>query len=191
VVAVDTGLAVLGRARARTQGLVAAVADGAVLPVRDATFDLLCFAQAWHWIDESTRVSEAHRVLRNDGRWAAWWSHARADAEDWFDAYWSAIEHVCPGTHRGKRDVDWGEAVASSGLFTLDDRVVVRWMREVSVDDWMTDQASHSYVAGLPAVERDQLLTHLRNILTQPFPDGAVNVQYETWLWTGTKNRNS
>lgn len=187
VVAVDPGGGVLARAVGRTRGLRAVVADGAVLPIRDGVADLICFAQAWHWLDASTRCVEAHRVLRDGGRWAGWWSHARADDESWFDAYWSIIERSCPGTHRGQRDIDWGATVAESGLFDLDDRVVVPWIREISVDVWMTDQTSHSYVAALTDSDRDRLCSSLRRVLDESFPDGTMTVRYETWLWTGTK----
>jgi SAM-dependent methyltransferase len=187
VIAVDPGGGVLARAAARTPGLRAVVADGAVLPIQDGVADLICFAQAWHWLDASTRSVEAHRVLRDRGRWAGWWSHARADDKNWFDAYWSIIERTCPGTHRGQRDIDWGATVADSGLFDLDDRVVVPWMREISVDAWMTDQTSHSYVAALTHSDRDRLCRSLRRVLDESFPDGTMTVRYETWLWTGTK----
>ena len=44
VVAVDPGRGVLGRARARTPGLRAVVADGATLPIATGTADLVCYA---------------------------------------------------------------------------------------------------------------------------------------------------
>jgi SAM-dependent methyltransferase len=187
VIAVDRGRGLLARAVAHTPELPVIVADGTVLPVSDTSVDLVCFAQAWHWLDERTRCREAHRVLRNGGRWAAWWSHARADTEDWFDHYWSAIEVACPGTHRDQRDTDWGAGVSESGLFSVGDRIVVPWWREVSTADWLTDQASHSYVAGLPEADRRHLLTELRTIIDQRFPDGSMKVPYETWAWVGQK----
>jgi SAM-dependent methyltransferase len=187
VLAVDPGRELLARATARTRGLASVVADGAVLPVRSNAVDLVCFAQAWHWLNEATRVAEAHRVLRPGGRWAGWWSHARADGQQWFDTYWDAIEDSCPGTHRGQRDTDWGLTVAVPGWFDVGDRVTVPWVRRISVDTWMTDQASHSYVAALPKGPRAQLLAELRMILHDQFPDGAMSVPYETWLWIATR----
>ena len=79
-------------------------------------------------------LTEVHRVLLNDGRWAGWWSHARADGSAWFDAYWSQIEKACPGTNRGQRNINWGESVATSGLFDLAPRVTVPLLRRLSVD---------------------------------------------------------
>jgi SAM-dependent methyltransferase len=187
VVAVDRGPEVLGRAVARTPGLAAVVADGAVLPVRDDAVDLVCFAQAWHWLEVSARVAEVHRVLRPGGRWAGWWSHARADGEPWFDRYWAAIERSCPGTRREQRDIDWGTTVAGAGRFEVGARVTVPWRREVAVDAWMTDQSSHSYVVGLPDADRAALLDRLGAIVAERFPTGTMRVPYETWLWVASR----
>lgn len=187
VVAVDRGPLVLAHAVARAPGLRAVVADGAALPVRRGAVDLVCFAQSWHWLDPTTRCAEVHRVLGDGGRWAGWWSHARADSEDWFDRYWSAVERSCPGTHRGQRDIDWGATVAESRLFDVGDRMVVRWTREVGIDEWMTDQASHSYVVGLAEPARERLLCDLRDILDRQFAGTTMRVPYETWLWIGRR----
>jgi SAM-dependent methyltransferase len=183
VVPVDIGPRMLQAARARTPGLAPVVADGAHLPLRDGCADLVCFAQSWHWLDERRRCGEVRRVLRPGGRWAGWWSHARADGEPWYDRYWSAVEAACPGTVRAMRDTDWGAGVAASGLFDVAARVTVPWARTVSVELWLTDQASHSYVAALAPAEREELLAALRRVLDGRFPGGAMQVPYETWLW--------
>lgn len=183
VVAVDPGREVLRRATTRTPSLAAVVADGAVLPMRSETVDLVCFAQAWHWLDEDTRVDEVHRVLRPGGRWAGWWSHPRADGEEWFDRYWTVIERSCHGTHRHQRDTDWGRTVAVPSRFRVGERTTIPWVREVTVEDWMTDQATHSYVVGLPEGPRTDLLGELRSVVDDRFPDGAMSIEYETRLW--------
>jgi len=187
VIAIDPGRELLRRAMTHTEGLLTVVADGAALPVRSNVVDLVCFAQSWHWLDPSTRVAEIHRVLRPNGRWAGWWSHARADGQQWFDDYWAAIERCCPGTHRGQRDTDWGATVAAAGMFSVHERVTIPWIREIPADVWMIDQASHSYVVGLPRDKRDRLLTDLEQIVDSQFTDGTVVVPYETWLWIATR----
>jgi len=184
VTAVDVGPEVLARAASRTAGLRALVADGTVLPVRDATVDLVTFAQSWHWLDPMTGLPEAHRVLVPGGRLAAWWSQARADDEDWFGDYWAILEANCPGVRLLQRDVDWGASLAQGPWFDVHDPVSVPWIREVSVDAWMVDQASHSYIADLPAPERAAVLDELRCVLATRFPgDGTLSVRYETELW--------
>lgn len=182
VVALDAGQAVLRRAAERTASLPAVVADGSRLPIQTGSVDLVCFAQSWHWLDPSTRVAESRRVLRANGRWAAWWSHARGDGEPWFDRYWQLIERACDGTHRGQRDTDWG-ATVDGDLFEVGDRVTVAWTRDMSIDAWITDQASHSYVAALSEAARVELLDGLHTAATDYFPGATMQIPYETWLW--------
>ena len=183
VIAVDAGPAMLQQAVARTPGLRAVIADGARLAIRSGVADLVCFAQSWHWLDEGTRVQESHRVLAPGGRWAAWWTHARPDEEPWFDPFWAAVERACPGTDRAQRDTDWGSTIADSELFTAPERVVVPWMRDLSVERWMTDWTSHSRIAQMPADDRAALLATLRAIVDDAFPSGEMTVRCETWLW--------
>jgi hypothetical protein len=77
--------------------------------------------------------------------------------------------------------------VAASGRFTAVERVVVPWTRRVTVEVWMTDQASHSYVAALDAPDRSRLLARLDALARDRFPTGAMEVPYETWVWTGRR----
>jgi len=186
VVAFDVGAEMLRHARTHTPGLPALVADGARLPFRPACADLLCFAQSWHWLEPAWRVREAARVLRPRGRLAAWWSHARADGEAWFDASWDAIERTCPGTHRSQRDIDWGRTMTDSDRFTVAERVTVPWVRSITTREWATDLRSHSFVAALAPGERENLLRELEDGLAAAFPGGEMQVAYETWLWVAT-----
>jgi SAM-dependent methyltransferase len=183
VVALDPGAELLRRAANRSPGLTAVVGDGGAMPFAEASFDLVCFAQSWHWINPATRCHETHRVLRTGGRLAAWWSHARADGQEWFDRYWSVIEAACPGTNRHQRDADWGATMTGSGLFRVAEKVVVPWTRSVSVDAWITDLLSHSYIAALGEPEREVAIDEVRSVLLHGFPDGQLSVPYETWLW--------
>ncbi len=182
VVAIDAGAAVLAQAARRTENLKAGVADGARLPLRDASFDLVCFAQSWHWLDPATRVDEVRRVLGRGGRLAAWWSHAAIQTGGWFDSYWTAIERACPGTHRSQAETDWGPTFVPLSAVTG----TVPWVREVSVHDWITDQSSHSYVATMDEAPRRALLTELRTICATAFSAGTMQIPFITRLWIAT-----
>jgi SAM-dependent methyltransferase len=184
VVPIDVGRAILRKAVAHTPALPAVVADGAVLPFRDACADLVCFAQSWHWLDARLRCDEVARVLRAGGRWAGWWSHPRADGDEWFDGYWDVIEAVCRWTDRSQRDTDWAEGIRESGRFVVGERITVPWVREVSVDVWLDDERSKSYVEALAETPRAALLDELERIVRNEFSDGEMRVPYETWLWT-------
>jgi SAM-dependent methyltransferase len=186
-VAIEPEAQLLARAVEHTPTLAAVIADGARLPVRERSVDRVCFAQSWHWLDPDRRIPEVARVLRAGGRWAGWWSHARADDEEWFDDHWRTIEHACTGVHRGQRDIDWGLTLGADTSFHVADRITIPWRRTVTADDWLLDQASHSYIAALPSDDRGRLLTALRRIVQTRFPDGSMEVLYETWLWTALK----
>jgi len=187
VIPFDIGPMILRIALTRTPGLTPVVADGASLPFRDTCADLVCFAQSWHWLDPSRRCRESARVLRDAGRWAGWWSHARADGDPWFDAHWDAVEAVCTGTTRAQRDIDWADGVRESGLFAVGERITVRWVRELSVERWLNDVRTTSYVCALSEPDRLALMDELATLTRNRFPAGEMPVPYETWLWIATK----
>jgi SAM-dependent methyltransferase len=185
VVAFDVGERMLQRTARRAPAAALVVADGNALPFAAACADLLCFAQAWHWLDlDGHAQDEAARVLRPGGWWAGWWSHPRADGEDWFDRYQSRLEEACSGYGRAQRDVDWGHTLLEDERFEPARKDVVAWTRRVDVATWLVDEQSKSYVAALDAADRDALLRELREVLRRRFPTGELAVPYETWLWT-------
>jgi ubiquinone/menaquinone biosynthesis C-methylase UbiE len=166
--------------------LPAVVADGSAMPFRDGCADLLCFAQSWHWLDEHRRSTEAARVLRDGGAWAAWWSHARGDGDPGFEAYWTAVEDATVA-RREERDTNWGADLLRSGLFDVNERITFTWLRDVTAEEWLEDQRSKSYVASLPEPRRSSLLAEVERIINDWFPAGQMQVPYETSLWTATK----
>jgi SAM-dependent methyltransferase len=150
--------------------------------------DVLCFGQSWHWVEQERGANEVARVLKPGGWWAAWWNHPWADAQAWFDAFCTLLETRCPGYLRGSRDVDWcAEAVAASGLFLPPQRHVVAWERQVTIEDWLVDLRSHSYVIDLGDVEAARLVADVEAILRQSFEGGTMTVPYETRLWTAQR----
>jgi SAM-dependent methyltransferase len=160
------------------------VADCARSPVRDGVADLACFAQCWHWIDPASASAETARLLRPRGRWAGWWNHARADGEAWFDRYWDVLESMTVA-RRTHRDTDWG-ATLDRTWFGPPAKTVHPWTREVSIDGWLTDQRSHSYIGLAPGSGAD-VMDALARILVAEFGDGPVRCRYETWLWVAER----
>lgn len=54
------------------------------------------------------------------------------------------------------------------------------------MDGWLTDDRSKTYIAALPPDARDTLLRKIEIVLRRAFPDGRMQVPYETWLWIAT-----
>lgn len=184
VIAFDPGPRLLRRAVGRTPGVRAVVAEAAAVPLRSCVLDAVCFGQSWHWVDQADGAREMSRLLRPHGCWAAWWNHPWADEQGWFDEYYSLVESRCPEFSRNQRNTDWAaEGIAAEGTFDLPERHIVSWERQVSVEEWLTDLRSHSYVIDLPETKREELLSSAKSILTRQFPGGTMKVPYQTRLW--------
>jgi SAM-dependent methyltransferase len=184
VVAVDPGPVALRMLRDRSTSRVRPVlGDGNDLPLRDGCVDLVTYAQSWHWTDPARSVPEAARVLHDRGVLAVWWNCLMADGEPWFEDYTARNEAATPSYSRNLREIDHGAPLRESGRFGWVRPVEIPWQRTVSVDDFVTDQSSHSHVASQPADARDALLADLRADLLNAFPGGVAELPYVTRVW--------
>jgi hypothetical protein len=125
--------------------------------------------------------------MRTGGRWAAWWSHARADGERWFDDYWDVIESALPAVRRERRDHDWRGDAELVRVFDVAEPRTVTWLRHTDVESWLLDDRSRSYIGTLDEPDRERLIAAIRAVLEDRFPDGRMVVPYQTQLWAGTK----
>lgn len=187
VIALDVAQEMLRHARASAPWPACVLGDGSVLPLRSHSVQLVCFAQAWHWFDPLRAVAEVARVLVPGGCWAAWWNHASADGEAWFDAYQDLMEDACPGYRRRDRNTGnraWSvEPIAATGLFGEGHKVVVLWDRRVSCEQWLVEERSKSYVDALGPAARAGLLDGVSAIINSKFPDHEMVLPYRTHMW--------
>jgi SAM-dependent methyltransferase len=176
----------LRRASLRQPSLSLVAADAAAAPILAGSMDVLCFGQSWHWVEQHESASEAARVVRTNGLWAAWWNHPWADDEPWFDRYYALLEERCD-VSRHQRDTDWcSDSIRTNSDFGVPERHIVTWERTVSVDDWLTDLQSHSYVIALSPTERSRLLHDCEAVLREQFRDFMI-VPYQTRVWLANR----
>lgn len=151
VVALEPGLAMLHALRRRTSEAMAVAAAAECLPFRDGSFDLVCVATAWHWMDAGRASAEARRVLRPHGHLALWWAnHLRDDSVPW-EAAQGAV-HDAWRLRTGSRpphDVDGiGPREAAADLRRRGWDVAVatelHWSRLVSREQHLRVLATHS-----------------------------------------------
>ena len=185
-VALDIGEQMLRRAQARSPGSSLLLADGNALPLRDASVDLACFAQSWHWFDHDRAPRELVRVLRPGGYWAAWWNMEWADGEEWYDAYQTELESACAGyvryVHRAPAPGWADEPVVWTGRFEPATEATIGWTWTLEIARWLTYERSKSYVGGLPPADREALLSRIGAIAAARFPDGTMSVPFRTRL---------
>lgn len=178
VVATDLGPRMLGRLHARHPGTPAVVARAEALPFAAGTFDGVCGAQMWHWVDVAAAAAQARRVLRPGGWLAVWWNDVAAQGQPWFEAQQERLEAASPGYSRGYRIRAYDDelrphfaAVTTwTGTWTrvLDLPTYQRWLRSKSYVQAVPD------LAGFLAAEQASLLA--------AFPDGRVVEPFQVHL---------
>jgi SAM-dependent methyltransferase len=187
VVAFDRAALMIERLVRNAPDALVVRADGNRWPFADAAADACVFAQCWHWFDPESAVAEAARVLRAGGAWVGCWNHPRADGDPWFEEYLAALE-AGSVYRREVRDLDWGAPLARLGPFAVAPRIVVPWTRRLTVEAWLADQRSSSYVGLLSDDARERLMTVVEAVLRREFGAGEMRVPYETWCWVAFRD---
>ena len=182
VVATDLGPRMLGRLHATRPQVPVAVARAEALPFADSSFDLVCGAQMWHWVDVPRAAAEVRRVLRPGGSLAVWWNDVDADGEPWWEAQQDRLEAAHPTYARGYRENDYPAAMAAAGGFGPAQVWRGRWERELDLDTYERWLRSKSYVSELP--DPGAFLAAERASLASAFPDGRVREPFRVRLLT-------
>lgn len=78
VTGVDPSPAMLAQAKQLMPAAILVEGSAEALPFPNERFDLVIGAQAFHWLDRTRALAEAHRVLRPGGTIAIWWKHLMA-----------------------------------------------------------------------------------------------------------------
>lgn len=139
----------------------------------DASADAVTVAQAFHWFDGPAALAEVHRVLRPAGRLALVWNVRDLDhptqraVEDLFAPYRGNTP-----SHRSGR---WRDALDESELFRPAGRRDFPNVQQLDADALVRRVASTSFIADLPAGERNHVLDQARRIAAGepdrfPFP---------------------
>jgi SAM-dependent methyltransferase len=184
VTAVDPGEGVIRLLRARsTSRVLPVVGDGNALPLADARFDLVSYAQSFHWTDPDLAIGEAFRVLKPGGVLAAWWNRHDVSVP-WFARHQKRLFDACGWA--GHDEESWvADLLAGPRWQRHVATVEIPWSRRMSVADFGRNIMTKSYVFGLGdravevvAAELEQLLTeHPEGVVDEPFSTYAVMVR--------------
>ncbi|MER5728029.1 class I SAM-dependent methyltransferase [Streptomyces sp. NPDC002138] len=173
VLAVEPGDGMAAELRRAHPGIPLVRGDGDRLPLAGGAFDLVTYAQAWHWTDPVRSVPEARRVLRPGGALALWWND---------------LDHTVPWIGDQDRRIA-GLLAAEPGIAPRDlpegldfTRRAVRWSRRIPVDAHLANLASHSAFLVLGEGRAGEFFGAERALLLGRFPDGAVVEEYVTTL---------
>jgi SAM-dependent methyltransferase len=177
VVAVDHGAHMLASLRARSPGVSTVLADANELPFTDASFDLVTFAQSWHWVDLDRAPREVVRVLRPGAALAIWWNTADDGSESWLDEHRSRLRAA--GQHAiGARFHTAWESIPSAFIELDVETTQVRWERTVSKEVILNEARSKSYIAELGSDGATAFVERERELI----PDGDLREPFVTQL---------
>ena len=77
-----------------TSRVLPVVGDGNALPLADGRFDLVSYAQSFHWTDPDLAIGEAFRVLKPGGVLATWWNRHDLSVP-WFARHQQRLFAAC------------------------------------------------------------------------------------------------
>ena len=181
-VSTDLGPKMLGRLHARHPDVPVAVARAEALPFAARSFDGVCGAQMWHWVDVAAAAGEVARVLRPGGWLALWWNDLDAAGERWYDEQQDRLEASGTGYSRDYRTRAYDEELRATGLFARVDTWTTRWERSLDRPLYERWLRSKSYVDALP--DREGFLAAERESLGRAFPDGRIVEPFRVRLVT-------
>lgn len=178
VTAVEPGAAMAAELHAAHPAVPLVRALGDALPFRDdAGFDLVGYAQAWHWTEPARSVPEALRVLRPGGALALWWNVPDPDV-DWAAEQEARIARCLPGYHAHSVAPEAPDLIRGLGLGLHPVAQVLHWTRRVPVDTHLAMLGSRSYFSAIGPAAAAPVLAAEREALRDVFPDGIVEEAY-------------
>lgn len=174
VVALEPGAGMAAKLRAAEPGAPLVRGEGERLPFTAGSFDMVTYAQAWHWTDPAYSVPEALRVLRPDGVLALWWNQADVRVP------WVAAEdaRLAPFTRNYPATVAEQFAPFSVHVATRE----IPWSRRITVEEHISNLETHSHFAVMDPHERAELLNTNRTALARLFLDGELDEPYRCGL---------
>jgi SAM-dependent methyltransferase len=159
------------------------------IPFADASFDVVCAGQCWHWFDRTRVASQAHRVLVPRGRLILAhldWIPQRGNV---VEATERLIERHNPewkmGGGNGVHAYELADAAAAGFIdiesFSFDLGV------EYTHEAWRGRiRASAGVAASLPAHAIRRFDDELAALLARNFPDVVLSVPHRIWVVIAT-----
>ncbi|MCZ1008247.1 class I SAM-dependent methyltransferase [Streptomyces lydicus] len=178
VTAVEPGAAMAAELHAAHPGTPLVRALGDALPFSDeAGFDLVSYAQAWHWTDPARSVPEALRVLRPGGALALWWNIPDPDV-GWAAEQEARLARRLLGYHRHGVAPEAPDLLRGLGLGLEPAFRVLHWTRRVPLDTHLAMLGSRSHFSAIGPAAAAPVLEDERTALLSLFPDGIVEEAY-------------
>ena len=151
----------------RGAGVTTVCGTAEAIPLVDGCADVVTAGQAFHWFDPSSALAEVQRVLRPGGRLGLLWN-LRDERVDWVrelsDLIGSEDAMVTTLVEPGSFEARVQEMLLRSQAFDAVEVHAFPWNQEMDEEHLVGLVASRSYVAILPADERERLLARVARL---------------------------
>ncbi len=134
------------------------------IPLAEASADAVVVGTAFHWFRGEHALHEIDRVLRPGSGLGLIWNNPDRTV-DWMDQVWAIVDDYRGDAPRN-RDLRWQEAFTRTAAFTPLRHRRFGHDQEVPRDELLTRVASTSFVAALPAVDRERALSRVREVMS-------------------------
>ena len=151
------------------------------IPLPDGSVDAVVVAQAFHWFDAEAALREIHRVLRPDGALGLTWN-VRDESVAWV-AELSALFEPYRSRTPSHRTGAWRTPFEHTTLFAPLRAWSFPYAQRISADGLVDRVLSISFVAALPAEERDAVASRVRALAAdgpETVPGGEFDLPYRT-----------
>jgi SAM-dependent methyltransferase len=170
--------------RALIRGAETLAGTAEEIPFPDTSVDGVFCAEAFHWFDAPRAVAELARVLRPGGSVVVCFNTDGGKTEPpWPDEAWAVVEHHRPSGEMGGRHLveagTWRDAFASGPFEALEFETAPHDHVQTT-DEAISQLLSISGFALLPAAQREEMRTELRDVL----PDTTWRTPMLAEIWS-------
>jgi SAM-dependent methyltransferase len=158
---------------AAAPGAFAILGSAEVIPMPDASADVVTAAQAFHWFDLPVALPEIARVLRPHGRLALVWNK-RDDREPWV----ARMSETIGSETLDRGDVE--EPIEASGLYDPVERATFEWAQRLDRATFRDLVLSRSYCAIKALAEREKVLADVERLFDEHAIGGELALPYVT-----------
>ena len=183
LVAVEPDPGMLAQLRADLPDVDARSGSAERIPLPDASVDAVLVGQAMHWFDLEHATPEMARVLRPGGALAGLWNHDDLDVE-WLREAKAVAEANRPAPSIPAHVGEGGDLPAEP-FFGPAQRLDFRWAMHRTVEGFLANMATHSWLLTSEPAERDAALARARDYLAgrPETASGEFDVPMGTIVW--------
>lgn len=174
VTAVDPDARMLASLSERFPEVATHLGSAESLPLADDSADLVCFGQAWHWVDPEPASVEVARVLAPGGTLGLIWN-LRDESVEWVSELTAIIKPSAAEQLLAAGPPPYGPP------FTRVEKRTMNWTYTLAPDGLVELASSRSHLLSLPPVEQQQVLAQVAALAERVADaDGRIQLPYLT-----------